>query len=60
MPEFMPRKYSEEGIGKPVDEENVVDAAHSPKDDGDAPGKNLLVCPSIHLSYIRCVSVGQF
>ena len=43
MPEFMPRNYSEEGIGKPLDEENVVEVAHSPKGDGDAPGKNLLV-----------------
>lgn len=55
MAEFMPRKYPEEGIGKPIDEENVVDAAHSPKGDGDAPGKNLLVCASVHFSCIRCV-----
>jgi hypothetical protein len=60
MPEFMPRNYSEEGIGKSLDEENVVDAAHSPKGDGDAPGKNLLVFyRSFPRAFLLCVCFSR-
>jgi len=42
MPEFMSTKYSEEGLGKPIDDGNVVDADQSSKGDCDPPAKNLL------------------
>lgn len=55
MPEFMSTKYSEEGRGKPIDEDNVVDADQSSKGDCDPPAKNLLVCANTEFSFFRLV-----
>lgn len=55
MVEFMFRKYFEEGIGKFIDEENVVDVVYLLKGDGDVLGKNFLVCVFVYFFCICCV-----
>ena len=51
MPQAVGRSYSEEGLGRVVDDNNVLDGTHSgkklllepPPPDGEAAGRNLLV-----------------